>query len=129
VYIDDYAHHPQELNAIISSVKALYPEHCITGIFQPHLFTRTRDFMDGFAHELSQLDVVWLMDIYPARELPIEGITSKAILDKINNPNKRLLTSPEILEELKSNPPKVLLTLGAGDIDKLVPLIKNQFQS
>ncbi len=129
VYIDDYAHHPQELNAIISSVKALYPEHCITGIFQPHLFTRTRDFMDGFAHELSHLDVVWLMDIYPARELPIEGITSKAILDKIQNPNKRLLTSPEILEELKSNPPKVLLTLGAGDIDKLVPLIKNQFQS
>jgi UDP-N-acetylmuramate--alanine ligase len=126
-YIDDYAHHPQELNAIITSVKALYPDYPITGIFQPHLFTRTRDFMPGFAHELSQLDEVWLMDIYPAREQPIEGITSKALLDKIPNTNKRLLGATEILNTIKIQPPRVLLTLGAGDIDKLVPQIKALF--
>lgn len=126
-YIDDYAHHPQELNAIISSVKALYPEYSITGIFQPHLFTRTRDFMSGFAQELSQLDEIWLMDIYPARELPIEGITSKALLEMIPNMNKHLLGTNEILSALKKQPPRVLLTLGAGDIDKLVPQIKALF--
>ncbi len=125
VYIDDYAHHPQELKAIISSVKALYPENTILGIFQPHLFTRTRDFMEGFAKELSQLDEVWLMEIYPARELPLEGIHSQALLNQISNPNKLLLANQEIINKLKANPPKVLLTLGAGDIDKLVPQIKN----
>jgi len=128
-YIDDYAHHPQELNAIVSSVKALYPEYPITGIFQPHLFSRTRDFMSGFAHELSQLDEIWLMDIYPARELPIEGINSQVLLDMIPNTNKRLLGATDILKSLEKQPPRVLLTLGAGDIDKLVPQIKALFSS
>lgn len=123
VYIDDYAHHPTELKATISSARQLYPTKKITGIFQPHLYSRTRDFVDGFAESLSLLDDVWLMDIYPARELPIPGITSEIILDKISSP-KRLVTPKEILDNIKENCPEVLLTLGAGDIDRLVTPIK-----
>ncbi len=137
VYIDDYAHHPEEIKALIKSVKAIYPGKKITGIFQPHLFSRTRDFADGFAESLSQLDEVILLDIYPAREKPIKNVTSKIIYDKINHSNKRL-TSKENLPGLISNLSlEILLTMGAGDIDRLVVPIrsilekknKNQLQS
>lgn len=126
-YIDDYAHHPEELKACITSVRALYADKKITGIFQPHLFSRTRDFADEFAKSLELLDVVVLLDIYPARELPIEGITSEMLLGKIKNKEKYLLDKSEILNFIDEKSPEVLLTLGAGDIDQLVGLIENKF--
>ena len=125
IYIDDYAHHPEELRACISSVKELYPGKKITGIFQPHLFSRTRDFAEGFSESLSLLDELILLDIYPARELPIEGVTSKIIFDKVNLENKILCAKENALDELKKRNLEVLLTLGAGDIDTLVEPIKN----
>ncbi|MCX6274879.1 MAG: UDP-N-acetylmuramate--L-alanine ligase [Bacteroidetes bacterium] len=125
VYIDDYAHHPEELRACISSVRELYPGRTITGIFQPHLFTRTRDFADGFAKSLSLLDELILLDIYPARELPIEGVTSELILNKVSIPNKALCRKEGVMVELKARKVEVLLTLGAGDIDQLVEPIRN----
>jgi UDP-N-acetylmuramate--alanine ligase len=128
VFIDDYAHHPTELDAIISSTKQLYPKAVITGIFQPHLYSRTRDFMDAFAKSLSQLDEVILMNIYPARELPIQGVSSDILLDKITT-DKSLLGRTEIIEKVSTEKPKVLLTLGAGDIDTLVQPIKTALTS
>lgn len=125
VFIDDYAHHPEELRACISSVRELYPGRKITGIFQPHLFTRTRDFADGFAKSLSLLDELILLDIYPARELPIEGVTSELILNKVTIPNKALCRKDGVMEELKARKVEVLLTLGAGDIDQLVEPIRS----
>jgi len=124
VYIDDYAHHPEELRACISSVRELYPGRNITGIFQPHLFTRTRDFAAGFAESLSLLDRLILLDIYPARELPLEGVTSKLIFDMVSIPNKTLCRKAEVMNELKAGKIEVLLTLGAGDIDQLVMPVK-----
>jgi UDP-N-acetylmuramate--alanine ligase len=124
IVIDDYAHHPQELNAIIGSVKALYPDRSITGIFQPHLFSRTRDFADGFAQSLDALDIPILLDIYPARELPIPGITSGWLLEKMHNPNKLQLSNEAAVSYVKTHKPSLLLILGAGDIDRLVPVIK-----
>lgn len=126
IFIDDYAHHPEEIKATISAVKRLYPNKKITGIFQPHLFSRTKDFSDEFAVELSELDELILMEIYPAREKPIEGITSKTILDKVNNKNGRIMGEAEILEYLSDNQPEVLLTMGAGDIGLLVKKIESQ---
>ncbi|MBJ7428801.1 MAG: UDP-N-acetylmuramate--L-alanine ligase [Bacteroidia bacterium] len=123
IYIDDYAHHPEELRAIISSVKNMYPENEIVVAFQPHLFTRTRDFVEGFAESLSIANEVFLLEIYPARELPIEGVTSKIIFDKITS-KKHLVSNAELLEAVKTNQPKVFLTLGAGDIDLLIKPIK-----
>ena len=123
IYIDDYAHHPEELRAIISSVKNMFPTNEIVVAFQPHLFSRTRDFVDGFAESLSIANEVFLLDIYPARELPIEGVTSKFIFDKITC-KKHLVSRNELLEEVKNNQPKVFLTLGAGDIDLLIKPIK-----
>jgi UDP-N-acetylmuramate--alanine ligase len=123
IYIDDYAHHPEELRAIISSVKNMFPNEEIVVAFQPHLFSRTRDFVDGFAESLSIANEVFLLDIYPARELPIEGITSKIIFDKITS-QKHLVSRNELLEALKINQPKVFLTLGAGDIDLMINPIK-----
>lgn len=121
IYIDDYAHHPSEIHALIESVRLLYPHKTICGIFQPHLFSRTRDFMEGFAEELSKLDEVILLPIYPARELPIEGITSNTLLERISLPNKQVLTPAETLTYLQSkNDWQVVLTIGAGDIDQLV---------
>jgi UDP-N-acetylmuramate--alanine ligase len=128
VYIDDYAHHPEELRAIISSVKNMYPNKKIVAAFQPHLYSRTRDFVDGFAESLSLLDTVVLLDIYPARELPMEGVTSKIIFDKMTSANKILCNKAEAVELLKRQEPEVLLTLGAGDIDQLVGILKEQFQ-
>lgn len=120
VFIDDYAHHPEELKACITSVKELYPTKKITGIFQPHLYTRTRDFADGFAQSLDLLDETLLLDIYPARELPIEGVSSTMLLDRMKSKNKQLCSKDNLLAELELRTPQVLLTLGAGDIDKLV---------
>jgi UDP-N-acetylmuramate--alanine ligase len=124
VYIDDYAHHPVELRACILSVRELYPDKKITGIFQPHLFSRTRDFADGFAESLSLLDDLILLDIYPARELPIKEVSSKMILDKVTLQSKMLMSKEGVIDELKKRNPEVVLTLGAGDIDQLVEPIK-----
>jgi UDP-N-acetylmuramate--alanine ligase len=125
VVIDDYAHHPEELNAIIGSVKTLYPNKTITGIFQPHLFSRTQDFADGFAQSLSELDQIYLLNIYPAREQPIPGVNSDWLLSLINHPKKEVITPDQVLEKIKNNPAEVLLILGAGDIDRIVqPLAK-----
>lgn len=124
VMIDDYAHHPEELAASITSVKELYPDRKLTGIFQPHLFSRTKDFASEFALSLSLLDELILLDIYPAREKPIEGITSKIIFDKVTCP-KTLCTKEELLPLLdKKTDLEVLLTVGAGDIDQLLEPIK-----
>lgn len=127
LYIDDYAHHPEELRACISSVRKLYPERKITGIFQPHLYTRTRDFAQDFALSLSLLDSLILLDIYPAREKPIEGVTSQMLLDLTPIKEKLLLSKEEVLTYLKKHKPDILLTLGAGDIDNLVPKIEEIF--
>ncbi|PKQ67114.1 UDP-N-acetylmuramate--L-alanine ligase [Labilibaculum manganireducens] len=124
VFIDDYAHHPKELWESISSVRELYPEKNITGIFQPHLYSRTRDFAEGFAASLNLLDEVILLDIYPARELPIEGVSSEIILKNLKVPAK-LCSKGDLIELLREKEFEVLLTLGAGDIDKLVEPIKN----
>lgn len=129
VYIDDYAHHPEELRACISSVKELYPDKKITGIFQPHLFTRTRDFADGFGKSLSLLDDLILLDIYPARELPIEGVTSQLLFDRVTIPNKTLCRKEDVQAELEKRKVEVLLTLGAGDIDQLVEPIRTYLTS
>jgi len=124
VYIDDYAHHPSELEVCIKSVRELYPTKKITGIFQPHLYSRTRDFVDGFAESLSLLDELLLMDIYPARELPIEGVNSQIILDKATVIEKQLVAKENLLTTVKIAKPEVLLTLGAGDIDVFIKPIK-----
>jgi UDP-N-acetylmuramate--alanine ligase len=120
IYIDDYAHHPKELEAFISAVRMLYPGKKITGLFQPHLYSRTRDFAEGFAQSLDLLDEAWLLAIYPARELPIPGVTSKLILDLMHQKNKKLVSGPEVLNMLNSEKPEIFLTMGAGDIDLLV---------
>ena len=125
IYIDDYAHHPAELNACIQSAKQMYPSKKITGVFQPHLFSRTRDFMDEFALSLSALDEVYLMNIYPAREKPIEGINSYELLKKINCERKQLIEANELAQALIRNKPEVLLTMGAGDIDQVVEPVKS----
>jgi UDP-N-acetylmuramate--alanine ligase len=126
-YIDDYAHHPEELKAVINSVKELYQDKKITGIFQPHLFSRTRDFADDFATSLSLLDEVILLDIYPARELPIKGVSSEIIFKNISQKNKTLCTKQELLEVMKTKKPEVLLTMGAGDIDRFVESLKKMY--
>jgi UDP-N-acetylmuramate--alanine ligase len=125
VYIDDYAHHPTEIKALVDSIKLIYPNKKITGIFQPHLFSRTRDFMDAFAHELSQLDELILMPIYPAREEPIEGITSEFVLSKCTNSVKAVLSPQEAIDKVTKIKDGVILTIGAGDIDRIVPKIKS----
>lgn len=124
VYIDDYAHHPKELSACINAVKEIYPDRKITGIFQPHLYSRTRDFADEFARSLELLDEILIMDIYPAREFPIEGIDAYFLLDKIKHNQKKYLAKSEVLTCIKKLNLEVLLTLGAGDIDQLVEPLK-----
>lgn len=129
VYIDDYAHHPQEIATAIDAVRKVYADYTLVGVFQPHLFTRTRDFADEFAQTLSTLDEVVLLPIYPAREQPIEGVDSEMILNKITNPNKQLVAKEQLVEWVakrikQSTTPLALLTLGAGDIDRLVNDIK-----
>ena len=120
VYIDDYAHHPNEMRSFITAVREIYPDKVICGVFQPHLYTRTRDFADEFAEVLDLLDIPILLPIYPAREKPIEGITSEFLLGKMLNPNKLLLQKDELVPYIRQHRPDVLLTIGAGDIDRLV---------
>ena len=130
VFIDDYAHHPTELKTSISSIKKVYGERKVCGIFQPHLYTRTRDFAEGFAEALSLLDEVILLDIYPAREQPIPGVTSQIIFDRITTKKKTLCTKQELLGILaKKKNFDVLATFGAGDIDRLLPEIKQLFEN
>ncbi len=125
VLIDDYAHHPAEVEAFLSSVKALYPDRELTAIFQPHLFSRTRDFADEFAESLSIADHVWLLDIYPARELPIEGVNSDLIVRNVRSKTAILRTKAELPDVVRKTRPRLLVTIGAGDIDGLLPLLRN----
>ncbi|MDR1338529.1 MAG: UDP-N-acetylmuramate--L-alanine ligase [Prevotellaceae bacterium] len=124
-YIDDYAHHPEELRASITSVRQMFPGRKILGVFQPHLYTRTRDFAVEFAESLSLLDELILMDIYPARELPIEGVTSEIIFDRVRIENRIMCSREKLMETLADRDIDVLITLGAGDIDRFVePITK-----
>lgn len=127
VYIDDYAHHPTEIAALVSSVRLLYPDKRVVGIFQPHLFSRTRDFEDGFVRELSKLDQAIIMPIYPAREEPIPGVTSDELVRKIGA-KASLKTPDQVLEYVKTIENAVVLTIGAGDIDRIVPEVKNSLE-
>lgn len=126
VMIDDYAHHPDELRASISSVRDLYPGRRLGVIFQPHLYTRTRDFAPDFAQALSLADEVYLLPIYPARELPIPGVTSEIILDRLTCAKKSIIPREKLVESIKSLNFDILLTVGAGDIDRLLPQIRQQ---
>ena len=119
-YIDDYAHHPEEIRAAVLSVREWFPGEKITGIFQPHLYTRTRDFAPEFAKSLDLLDQVVLMPVYPARELPIPGVGSEMIAGKMTSKNVIILDSQQITGFVRDNKPRILLTLGAGNIDRLV---------
>lgn len=124
IYIDDYAHHPEELRACLSAARQLYPEKKLTVIFQPHLYSRTRDFAEGFAEVLSMADELILLDIYPARELPIPGVSSAMIFDRVNAGGKKLCSKEEALKIVEQNRPELLLTAGAGDIDTMVEPLK-----
>lgn len=124
IYIDDYAHHPTELRAAINAARTLWPGKKMTVIFQPHLYSRTKDFMDDFGEELSKVDELLLMEIYPARELPLEGITSSALLKKISSDNKKIIQKKDLMATLDKNKIEVLMTLGAGDIDVFAPKIR-----
>ncbi|MDX9941237.1 MAG: UDP-N-acetylmuramate--L-alanine ligase [Bacteroidales bacterium] len=123
IYIDDYAHHPVEIRACIHAARELYPKQKVTVIFQPHLYSRTRDLAAQFCESLALADALWLMDIYPARELPIEGVSSEMLLEKIKLKEKHFVRKEEITGLLDTNTPEVLLTMGAGDVDRLVPVI------
>ncbi len=124
VYIDDYAHHPTEINAVHQAVRELYPNQKVLAIFQPHLFSRTKDFADGFATSLSAFDEVLLLDIYPARELPMEGITSQWLLSKMTNQNAKLVSKEALINSILASNATVIVTIGAGDIGELVKSIK-----
>ena len=129
VFIDDYAHHPTEIEAFLNSVRALYPGKHVTAIFQPHLFSRTRDFADGFAESLSLADRLLLLEIYPAREQPIEGVNSAMLLDKVSISDKRIVSKEELIELLLHLNTQVVVTIGAGDIDTLVSPIRDLLAS
>ncbi len=124
VYVDDYAHHPTEINALHQAVREMHPDKKVLAIFQPHLYSRTRDFASDFAKSLSQFDQLMLLDIYPARELPIEGITSKWLLEMVANEDKKLVTKKDLVNEIKRSNPQVVVTIGAGDIGEEVNNIK-----
>lgn len=128
VFIDDYAHHPTEIDAVYDAISEMHPDKKVLAIFQPHLFSRTKDFIDDFAKSLSKFDAVILLDIYPARELPIEGVTSKWLLEKIENPKKKLIQKTDLIEEIKGQNPEVLVTMGAGDIGLEVEKIKKELE-
>ena len=129
VMIDDYAHHPEELRALITGAKELFPGKKCTVVFQPHLFSRTKDFADGFAEVLSLADEVILLPIYPAREKPVEGVNSEMILNKMTSDNKRVLNREALLDWIKNNKQELLITAGAGDIDNLVEPIKKYLEN
>ncbi len=129
VYVDDYAHHPTEIDAFLRSMKSMYPQRKLTVVFQPHLFTRTRDFAEGFSKSLSLADEVVLMDIYPARELPIAGVTSDMLMDTITSPVKIRCGKADVMDKLESMDIDVLATVGAGDIDTFVQPIKKMLNA
>ena len=124
VYIDDYAHHPTEINAVHQAVRELYPNQKVLAIFQPHLFSRTRDFADDFAKSLSAFDDIILLDIYPARELPMEGINSQWLMDKMTNSHKKIVAKDDLIATILASDAAIIVTIGAGDIGELVPSIK-----
>lgn len=124
VLIDDYAHHPEEINAVHQAVREMYPDQYVLAIFQPHLFSRTKDFGEEFAESLSQFDEVILLEIYPARELPIEGVNSTWLLNKITNVNKKLVSKSDLITSVQQSDAKVILTIGAGDIGEEVKHLK-----
>ncbi len=124
VYIDDYAHHPTEINAVNQAVCELYPDQGVLAIFQPHLFSRTKDFADDFAKSLSQFDEILLLDIYPARELPMDGVTSNWLMSKMTNKNVKLVQKSDLVHEILKSNKKIIVTIGAGDIGAMVPEIK-----
>ncbi len=128
IYIDDYAHHPNEIKAFLTSVKKLYPNKKITAVFQPHLFSRTKDFYEDFAHSLNVCDEIILLPIYPAREKPMEGVSSELILNKIENPNKKILEKNQLMPYLINDTPELLVTMGAGDIDQFVTKIVEELK-
>ncbi|MBS1669343.1 MAG: UDP-N-acetylmuramate--L-alanine ligase [Bacteroidetes bacterium] len=128
IFVDDYAHHPEELRALIGGAKSLFPELKCTVVFQPHLFTRTRDFAEGFAESLDLADETVLLPIYPARELPIEGVTSKLVFDKMKSSNKYLMSKDELMDMIKGKKEGLLITSGAGDIDTMVGPLKAIFE-
>ena len=123
-YIDDYAHHPEEIKATLKAVRSTFPEKKLTLVFQPHLFSRTHDFMDEFAESLSLADQLLLMEIYPAREKPMPGVTSSVLLEKVRCEEKRICQKDELLDVIKDIQPELLVTMGAGDIDRFVPQIE-----
>jgi len=127
IYIDDYAHHPTEIRAFITSLKDLFPHKRLTGVFQPHLFTRTRDFADEFARSLEMLDELILMEIYPAREEPIPGVTAGMLLERVNLKEKVLVSQEQLLRVVKERNPELLVTMGAGDINQFVYPLKEWF--
>ncbi len=124
VYIDDYAHHPTEINAVHQAVRELYPNQKVLAVFQPHLFSRTRDFADDFAKSLSAFDDIILLDIYPARELPMEGINSQWLMDKMINSHKKIVVKDDLIATILASDATIIVTIGAGDIGELVPSIK-----
>jgi UDP-N-acetylmuramate--alanine ligase len=128
IFIDDYAHHPTEINAVFDAISEMHPNKKVLVVFQPHLFSRTKDFVEEFAKSLSKFDSILLLDIYPAREKPMPGITSSWLLDKIENPNKKLIEKSNIIQEIKVQNPDVLVTMGAGDIGLEVSRIKKEFE-
>ena len=123
-YIDDYAHHPEEIKASLAAIRKVYPQKRLTLIFQPHLFTRTRDFMNEFAEVLSLADKLLLLEIYPAREKSIPGVTSSVLLEKITCKEKRVCQKDELLDIIQSGDNELIVTMGAGDIDRFVPQIE-----
>ncbi|NNE78327.1 MAG: UDP-N-acetylmuramate--L-alanine ligase, partial [Pricia sp.] len=128
IFIDDYAHHPSEINAVYEAISEMHPDKKTLVIFQPHLFSRTQDFVDDFAKSLSKFDSILLLDIYPAREEPIAGVTSEWLMEKIENPNKKCIEKSNIIKEIKQQNPEVLITLGAGDIGLEVAKITKEFE-
>ena len=129
VYIDDYAHHPKEIDALVGSVRKIFPDKKITGVFQPHLYSRTKDFSAAFAQSLDLMDEVFILDIYPARENPVAGVSSALIFDKMKIKHKKLCNKENLLTELAAVKHEVLLTIGAGDIDQLVLPIQLMLQN
>ncbi|MCW5516051.1 UDP-N-acetylmuramate--L-alanine ligase [Muriicola sp. Z0-33] len=128
VFIDDYAHHPTEINAVFDAITEMHPGKRVLAVFQPHLFSRTRDFGDDFAESLAKFDSVLLLEIYPAREEPIEGINADWLLEKINNPNKKLIKKKDLISEIREQNPELLVTMGAGDIGLEVANLKSELE-
>jgi UDP-N-acetylmuramate--alanine ligase len=124
IFVDDYAHHPKEIEAFLKSMKSMYPRRKVTAVFQPHLYSRTRDFAEGFAESLSLADEVVLLDIYPARELPIPGVDSNMVFENITSPSKLMCGKQDLMEKLEEMQLDILVTIGAGDIDTFVEPIK-----